>query len=222
MIPPSEDAEFVSCMERVLDVYQKPFDMAYPVVNMDEQSVQLLADKRPPIPMSPGSAIRVDNEYVRKGTASVFLFTEALRGWRKVSVRERWTGVDWAEEIKRLLDEDYPDATQVILICDNLNTHKLTSLSKAFDTSEADRLRQRLRLCHTPKHGSWLNIAEIELSVFTRQCLWHQRIPDAETLQREGTAWATHRNAERKRVNWQFTTEDARIRLKRLYPQFEK
>ena len=169
-------------MERVLDVYQKPFDAAYPVVNMDEQSVQLLADKRPPIPMSPGSAIRVDNEYVRKGTASVFLFTEILRGWRKVSVRERRTAVDWAEEIKRLLDEDYPDAEEVILICDNLNTHKLASLSKAFDASEAARLCSRLFLCYTPKHGSWLNIAEIELSVFKRQCLWHRRIPDVEML----------------------------------------
>ena len=209
-------------MERVLDVYQKPFDAAYPVVNMDEQSVQLLADKRPPIPMSPGSAIRVDNEYVRKGTASVFLFTEILRGWRKVSVRERRTAVDWAEEIKRLLDEDYPDAEEVILICDNLNTHKLASLSKAFDASEAARLCSRLSLCYTPKHGSWLNIAEIELSVFKRQCLWHRRIPDVEMLQHEGTTWATHRNAEAKPVNWRFTTKDARIRLKRLYPQFEK
>ena len=141
--------------------------------------------------------------------------------WRKVSVRERRTAVDWAEEIKRLLDEDYPEAEQVILICDNLNTHKLSSLYKAFDAAEACRLSNRLVLCHTPKHGSWLNIAEIELSVLTRQCVSHRRIPDVATLRSEVAAWASHRNAAAKGVYWQFTTEDARIQLKRLYPQFE-
>lgn len=208
-------------MECVLALYQCPLDDRYPVVNMDEQPVQLLANKYPAEGVAPGRVMRVDYEYVRKGSASVFLFTEALRGWRKVSVRERRTAVDWAEEIKRLLDEDYPEATEVILICDNLNTHKLSSLYKAFDADEASRLSNRLRICHTPKHGSWLNIAEIELSVLTRQCVSHRRIPDVDTLRSEARAWASHRNAVAKGVDWQFTTEDARIRLKRLYPQFQ-
>ena len=183
--------------------------------------MQLLAAKYPDKGVVPGRVMRVFHEYIRKGSASVFLFTEALRGWRKVSVRERRTAVDWAEEIKRLLDEDYPEAEQVILICDNLNTHKLSSLYKAFDAAEACRLSNRLVLCHTPKHGSWLNIAEIELSVLTRQCVSHRRIPDVATLRSEVAAWASHRNAAAKGVYWQFTTEDARIQLKRLYPQFE-
>ena len=221
MIPPSADAEFVSGMERVLDVYQQPLDVRYPVVNMDEQPVQLLAAKYPDKGVVPGYPMRVDYEYIRKGSASVFLFTEALRGWRKVSVRERKTAVDWAEEIKHLLDEDYPEAEQVILICDNLNTHQLSSLYKAFDAGEACRLSNRLVLCDTPKPGSWLNIAEIELSVFSRQCVSNRRIPDVETLRSAACAWAWHRNAVAKGVDGQFTAEDARIRLKRLYPQFQ-
>ena len=187
---------------------------------MDEQPVQLLGEKRVPLPMAPGRALRVDYEYVRQGTASVFVFTEALRGWRKVSVRARRTAVDWAEEVKVLLDEVYPDAEQVILICDNLNTHKYAALYKAFEAREAARLCDRLALHHTPKHGSWLNIAEIELSVFKRQCLC-RRLSDMETLSRQAAAWASHRNAEAKGVDWRFTAEDARIRLKRLYPQVE-
>ncbi len=221
VIPPSGDAEFVSGMERVLDVYQRPLDGRYPVVNMDEQSVQLLANKYPDKGVAPGHIMRVDYEYIRKGSGSVFLFTEALRGWRKVSVRERRTAVDWAEAVKNLLAEDYPEADQVILICDNLNTHKLSSLYKAFDEGEASRLSNRLELCHTPKPGSWLNIAEIELSVLTRQCVSHRRLSDVETLRSEVEAWASHRNGVSKGVDWQFTTKDARIRLKRLYPQFE-
>ena len=208
-------------MEDVLKLYQRPRDVRFPVVNMDEQPLQLLAEKRRPLPMASGRAMRVDYEYVRQGTASVFMFTEALRGWRKVSVRARRTAVDWAEEVKVILDEVYPDAERVLLICDNLNTHKYASLYKAFEASEASELRDRLELHHTPKHGSWLNIAEIELSVFKRQCLWHRRIPDVETLRREAAAWASHRNAVAKRVDWQFTTQDARIQLKRLYPKFE-
>jgi hypothetical protein len=207
-------------MEDVLTLYQRPEDVRFPVVNMDEQPVQLLAEKRVPLPMAPGRAMRVDHEYIRQGTASVFVFTEALRGWRKVSVRARRTAVDWAEEVKVLLDEVYPDAEQVILISDNLNTHKYASLYKAFQASEAARLRRRLELHHTPKHGSWLNIAEIELSVFKRQCLC-RRIPDVETLRREAAAWASHRNAVARGVDWRFTAEDARIQLKRLYPKLE-
>lgn len=221
MIPPEADEAFVSCMEDVLKLYQRPRDVRFPVVNMDEQPLQLLAEKRRPLPMASGRAMRVDYEYVRQGTASAFMFTEALRGWRKVSVRARRTAVDWAEEVKVILDEVYPDAERVLLICDNLNTHKYASLYKAFEAPEASELRNRLELHHTPKHGSWLNIAEIELSVFKRQCLWHRRIPDVETLRREAAAWASHRNAVAKRVDWQFTTQDARIQLKRLYPKFE-
>lgn len=221
VIPPEEDAAFVRAMESVLDLYQQPLDTDVPVVNMDEQSVTLRADVRDPHAAKPGQVKRMDNEYKRNGTANVFLFTEALSGWRGVSVREHRRAADWAEEVKLLLDEVYPLAKRVILVCDNLNTHTLSSLSKTFGTAEAERLCSRLEVVYTPKHGSWLNIAEIELSVFRRQCLWHRRIPDVETLRREAKAWATHRNAVAKRVNWQFTTKDARIRLKKLYPQFE-
>ena len=168
---------------------------------------------RAPCSAKPGQVARVDNEYKRNGTVSLFLFTAALSGWRRVSVRERRTAVDWAEEVKVLLDEVYPMAKRVILVCDNLNTHTLSSLSKAFDAEEAQRLCSRLEI------GSWLNIAEIELSVLTRQCLC-RRIPDIETLRRETKAWEKRRNSEAKQVDWQWTTEDARIRLKRLCPQF--
>ena len=171
-------------MEDVLKLYQRPRDVRFPVVNMDEQPLQLLGEKRAGLPMVAGRVRRVDHEYIRQGTASAFLFTEALAGWRKVSVRARRTAVDWAQEVKVLLEEVYPEAERVVLICDNLNTHKYTSLYKAFEAPEASELRDRLELHHTPKHGSWLNIAEIELSVFKRQCLWHQsdtRCRDAST-----------------------------------------
>ena len=204
-------------MENILDLYQGPLDARFPVVNMDEQSVQLLQESRMSIPGVPGRPKRLDYEYRRNGTASIFLFTEALRGWRGVSVRERRTAVDWAQEVKSLLEEVYADAERVLLICDNLNTHKYASLYKAFQAPEASRLRSRLVLHHTPVHGSWLNIAEIELSVLTRQCL-SRRIPDLETLKQETAAWASHRNATSKGVNWRFTTDDARIRLKRTIP----
>ncbi len=171
------------------------------------------------MPPQTGRVKRVDNEYRRNGTAQLFIFTEALTGWRGVSVRERRTAVDWAQEVKVLLDEVYPKAKRVILVCDNLNTHKVSSLYKAFPAAEARRLCARLEIVYTPKHGSWLNIAEIELSVLTRQCLG-RRIPDIETLRRETQAWEKRRNSEAKQVDWQWTTDDARIRLKRLYPQF--
>ena len=219
MIPPEEDAEFVAAMEAVLDLYQQPLDPDVPVVNMDEQSVTLREDTRDPHPAKPGQVKRVDNEYKRNGTAQLFIFTEALAGWRRVSARERRTARDWAEEVRVLLDEVYPQAKRVILVCDNLNTHTFSSLSKTFGEAEAKRLCSRLEMVHTPKHGSWLNIAEIELSVLTRQCLC-RRIPDIETLRRETKAWEKRRNSEAKQVDWHFTTEDARIRLKRLYPQF--
>ncbi len=219
MIPPGEDAAFVASMEQVLDCYQRPLDPEFPVVNMDEQPVQLKADLRDRQVMQPGQVERVDSEYKRKGVVSVFLFTETLSGWRKVSVRERRTAVDWAEEVKAVLQEVYPAAKRVMLVCDNLNTHTFASLYKAFPAAEARELCSRLELVYTPKHGSWLNIAEIELSVLTRQCL-SRRIPDLETLHRETQAWQMKRNAEAKGVDWQFTTQDARTRLKRLYPKF--
>ena len=219
MIPPGENAAFVAAMENVLDSYQRPLDTEFPVVNMDEQPVQLKADLRDKHPMKPGQVERVDSEYKRNGVVSLFLFTEALSGWRKVSVRERRTAVDWAEEVKVILQEVYPRAKRVMLVCDNLNTHTFASLYKAFPAAEARHLCSRLEFVYTPKHGSWLNIAEIELSVLTRQCLC-RRIPDLETLRLETQAWQLKRNAEAKGVDWQFTTQDARTRLKRLYPKF--
>ena len=218
MIPPDEDAAFVAAMEAVLEVYQRPEDTRFPVVAMDERPVQLLENLRSPMPMTPGRIARIDYEYKRKGTVSAFLFTAPFQGWRRVSVRERHTAIDWAEEVKYLLDEVYPDAQRVALVCDNLNTHRLTSLYKAFPAEVALGLSSRLELVHTPKHGSWLNIAEIELSVFSRQCL-NRRIPDLETLRSETEAWQEHRNKIASRVDWRFTTDDARIKLKRLYPE---
>ena len=171
-------------MEHVLDYYQRPLDAEFPVVNMDEQPVELKADLRESQPMQPGQVERVDSEYKRKGVVSLFLFTEALSGWLRVSVRERRTAVDWAEEVKVILEEVYPEAQRVILVCDTLNTHTFASLYKAFPAAQARRLCSRLKLVYAPKHGSWLNIAEIELSVLTRQCLC-RRIPDLETLRSE-------------------------------------
>ena len=218
VIPPDEDEAFVAAMEAVLDVYQRPKDARFPVVAMDERPVQLLEHLRPPIAMKPGRIARIDYEYRRPGSVTAFLFTAPFQGWRRVSIRERRTAIDWAEEVKHLLDEVYPDAQRVTLVCDNLNTHSLKSLSKAFPAEEADRLASRLELVHTPKHGSWLNIAEIELSVFSRQCL-NRRLPDIETLRAEAEAWQNHRNQTANTVDWRFTTQDARIKLKRLYPQ---
>ena len=218
MIPPDEDADFVASMEQILDVYERPEDPMRPVVAMDERPVQLIKDMRPPLPMKPGRIARRDYEYKRVDVVSAFLFTTPLQAWRRVSVRERRTAIDWAEEVKCLLDEVYPDAQRVTLVCDNLNTHRLTSLYKAFPAEEARRLASRLELVHTPKHGSWLNIAEIELSVLSRQCL-NRRISDLETLRSEVAAWEQHRNENAGRVDWQFRTKDARTKLKRLYPQ---
>jgi len=207
-------------MEDVLEVYKRPFDPAYPVVNMDEQPTQLIQETRQQIAATPGNPERIDYEYERKGTAVNFMFTEALNGWRKVNVRERKTAVDWAQEIKELLEIDYPAAKKVVLVCDNLNTHKPASLYEAFEPAVARSLLERLEIHYTPKHGSWLNIAEIELSVLTKQCL-DRRIADIETLHCETAQWARARNAGQKSVDWQFTTQDARIKLKRLYPQIE-
>jgi len=220
VIPPEQDADFVARMEDVLDLYCRPYDPATPVVNMDEQPVQLVKETRSPLPPAPGRPQRIDYEYERNGTANLFLFVEALAGWRRLTVRERKTAADWAHGVRWLLDEKHPQAKKVILICDNLNTHGIGSLYAAFPPEEARCLARRLEIHYTPKHGSWLNIAECELSSFTRQHL-SRRIPDAATLAQAADAWQTHRNTQHQGVRWRFTTGDARIKLKRLYPQYQ-
>ena len=217
MIPPKQNAAFVACMEDVLDVYQRPYDPKRPVVNMDEHSVQLVKETRTPEPTHPGKPKRYDYEYERNGTAVNFLFTEPLVGWRKVNVRERKTAVDWAHEIEELLETDYPEAETIVLVCDNLNTHTAAALYEAFAPEKARRLAKRLEFHYTPKHGSWLNVAEIELSVLSNQCL-RGRIPDLQTLRKQTAAWAGDRNQKSRAVNWRFTTDDARIKLRKLYP----
>jgi hypothetical protein len=220
VIPPAHSGEFVAHMEDVLDVYQRPYDPQVPLVCMDEQPVQLIKETRQPLPAAPGQPEKVDYEYERNGTANIFLFTEPLRGTRHVRVTEHRTAVDWAKEIRDLLEVRYPEAVRVRLVCDNLNTHGIGSLYEAFPPEQARRLASRLEIHHTPKHGSWLNIAEIELSALTMQCL-ARRLPDMETLTEETTQWEQRRNATQKGVDWQFSTQDARIKLKRLYPQMQ-
>lgn len=208
-------------MEDILDTYERPYDTKFPVVCMDEQPVQLIGETRIALPVGPGQPRKYDHEYRRNGTAVNFMFTEPLAGWRKVDIRQSKTMIDWAQEIRTLLDVDYQQAEKVILICDNLNTHKIASLYETFLPQEAKRLRDRLEIHYTPKHGSWLNVAEIELSLLTRQCL-DRRLPDIPALQRQAKAWYEKRNAKQKSVDWQFTSEDARIKLKSLYPQFKR
>lgn len=207
-------------MEDVLEVYQRPYDPRFPVVCLDETSKQLLADARPPQPVRPKRVRRVDYEYQRHGVRNLFLWCEPLRSRRQVAVTQRRTRLDWAQVIKDLVDVQYPDAERLVLVMDNLNTHSPGSLYEAFPAQEAKRLTDKLELHYTPKHGSWLNIAEIELSVLARQCL-DRRIADEETLRQEVAAWVQARNAAGGRVNWRFTTTDARIKLKRLYPTNE-
>lgn len=220
MIPPEQNGDFVAHMEDVLDVYRRPYDPRFPQVCMDEQPVQLIKETRIPLPLEAGQPGRYDYEYERNGTTNNFLFTEPLAGWRKVSVRKTKTSLDWAQEIRILLEADYPQAEKVILVCDNLNTHKTGSLYETFPPEEARRLASRLEIHYTPKHGSWLNIAEIELSILTRQCL-NRRVPDQNALETETEAWHNERNKQQKGVDWRFTTDDARIKLKRLYPQIQ-
>jgi hypothetical protein len=218
VIPPEQNAEFVAQMEEVLDLYCAPYDREVPLVCMDEQPIQLLKETRVSLPAEPGHPARVDYEYERGGTTNVFMFVEPLGEYRCANIRQQKTRVDWAAEVKELLEVHYPKVAKVRLVMDNLNTHSIASLYEAFPPEEARRLARRLEIHHTPKHGSWLNIAEIELSVLTRQCL-DRRIPDQETLQREVKAWERNRNTQQKGVDWRFTTDDARIKLKRLYPQ---
>jgi hypothetical protein len=218
VIPPEQSGEFVAHMEDVLDVYHLPYDPQIPMVCMDEQPVQLIKETRQPLPAAPGKPEKVDYEYERNGTANIFMFTEPLTGTRHVRVTEQRSAVDWANEIRDLLEIRYAEAARVRLVCDNLNTHGIGSLYEAFPPEQARRLASRLEIHHTPKHGSWLNIAEIELSALTIQCL-DRRIPALETLIQETTQWETRRNASQKGVDWQFSTPEARIKLKRLYPQ---
>lgn len=205
-------------MEDILELYCLPYDPKIPLVCMDEQPRQLIKEIRKTIPARPGKPVCEDYEYERNGTANIFLFTEPLGSWRHVDVTERRTSVDWAHQIRELIDVHYPDVERIRLVMDNLNTHKVASFYEAFEPDEARRLAKRLEIHYTPKHGSWLNIAEIELSALTRQCL-NRRIPDIETLRKETIAWEQKRNKQQKGVDWQFTTNNARIKLKRLYPQ---
>ena len=219
-IPPGQSAEFVCAMETVLEVYHRPYDPEYPVVGMDETGKQLIAETRLPLPRLPGQPERYDYEYERHGTANLFMFAEPLGSWRRVAVTDRRTKVDWALQVRQLLEVDYPDAKEVTLVLDNLNTHTYASLYEAFEPAQARRLIERLDLVYTPKHGSWLNIAEIELNVLSRQCLC-QMIGDKHALKQEVAAWEADRNASQTGVDWQFTTANARIKLKRLYPKIQ-
>jgi len=205
-------------MEDLLEVYHLPYDPDYPVVCMDESSKQMIGEVHEPIPCKPGQPMRMDDEYVRNGVAEIFMEVEPLAGRRHVEVTERRTRQDWAQQIKQMLDERYPDAVKVLLVMDNLNTHNIASLYETFAPQEARRLAERLDIHHTPKHGSWLNMAEIELSVLKGQCL-NRRIADMVTMQAEVAAWERNRNNRTRKINWQFTTTDARIKLKSLYPK---
>jgi hypothetical protein len=205
-------------MEDVLEVYSRDYDRNVPVICMDEKPYQLLDHVRAPQPATPGHDLQEDSEYVRHGTCSIFVWVEPLAGQRRVNARSQRTRIDWAHEVEQLLTSDYPHAKKVVLVMDNLNTHSIGSLYEAFEPAKAHALAQRLEIHHTPKHGSWLNIAEIELSALTRQCL-DRRIADLDILNAELAAWQNTVNADQRQVNWHFTTHDARTRLRHLYPQ---
>ena len=207
-------------MEDVLDIYKRPYDPKRPVLNMDEKPVQLVKEIRQPLPGRPGRVRRYDHEYERAGTACVFLFTEALAGWRQAHLCEQRTAVDWALQMADVLENRYAEAEKVIVICDNLNTHTTASFYKAFPADKARRLAEHIEIHYTPKHGSWLNIAECELSVLTRHCL-RDRTPSMLSLIRKVNPWAKERNSRQSGVDWQFSTADARIKLKKLYPHIQ-
>lgn len=204
-------------MEDVLEVYIRPYDARHPMVTMDEKPVQLIGHSRQPLAAKSGKSGRVDFEYVRNGVTNLFMFFEPLAGKRQVMIRDQRTKRDWAECIRELVDVHYPEAERITVVLDNLNTHNLSSLYEVFEPVEARRIAAKLELHYTPKHGSWLNMAEIELSVISRQCL-NRRLGDKERLQREVNAWEKARNESQAKVDWRFTTDDARIKLKRLYP----
>lgn len=217
-IPPKQNAAFVAQMEQVLDVYQRAYDPRQPVICLDETNKQLLADVQPTLRVKAGQAAKEDCNYERQGTCNLFIAFEPMRGQRDVTVTTRRTRGDWAAYVKKIVDELYPTADRITLVCDQLNTHTLASLYETFAPDEAHRLARKLELVHTPKHGSWLNMAEIELSALSRQCL-DRRIADPATMTSEVTAWATTRNKHATTVHWRFTTADARIKLASLYPK---
>jgi hypothetical protein len=219
VIPPEADAEFVAGMEEVLDTYAEPYDSRYPKLCMDEQPVQLLKETRTPIPATKDHPRRVDYEYERAGTASVFLFCEPLAGWRSVAIREQRTKVDWALEVAELLRTRFAAAAKVILVCDNLNTHTKGAFYEALAPETARAIVRRLEFRRTPKHSSWLNVAESELSAMTRQCLRGRRFGTVEELRQETAAWQQRTNDKQRGVDWQFRIDDARTKLKSLYPK---
>ena len=217
MIAPDANAAFVAAMEDVLEVYQRPHDPARPVVCLDETSKQLIAETRVPIAAKPGQSARVDYEYERNGTANLFMMFAPLEGWRQVKVTDRHAAIDYAHVLRELSDSHFPAAGKLVLVQDNLSTHKPASLYEAFPPAEARRLAERFEWHYTPKHGSWLDMAESELSVLSRQCL-DRRIPDKQTLTNEVAAWQNSRNKKNAKADWHFTNADARVKLKRLYP----
>lgn len=204
-------------MEDILTIYKQEYDDRYPVVCMDESSKQHLRETRAALPMEPGKPERYDTEYERNGTSNLFIFFEPLRGWRRIDVTARRTSKDWAYQIRQLVDKDYPEAEKIILVMDNLNTHVGASLYKAFEPEEARRLLDKVEFHYTPKHGSWLNMAEIEFSLLSRQCM-RDRMADRDYLTQEVSAWVNNRNSVKSDMKWRFTTDDARIKLKHLYP----
>jgi hypothetical protein len=206
-------------MEVVLDAYALPKDDDVPLIAMDEASKELHGQSRSPLPMTPGTPLRQDDKYERNGTSAIFMFFAPHLGWRRAGCRPRRTRLDWAGEVRQLLTVDYPNADRIRLVCDNLNTHDIASLYEAFPAEEAHKLARRLEIIHTPRNGSWLNVAEIELSILSSQCT-ARRIADEPTLRSEVAAWTQRRNSQASKVSWQFTTADARIKLHRLYPQF--
>ncbi len=221
VIPPEADPEFIASMEEILDTYEEPYDPNYPLLCMDEQPVQLHKETRKSIPATKNHARRVDYEYERCGTACVFMFTEPLSGWREATARPQRTKVDWALEMAKLLDTRYKQARKVILVCDNLNTHTKGAFYEAFSAAKARFYVRRIEFRYTPKHGSWLNIAENELSSMTRQCVSGRRFESIGKLQSEIGHWSDHSNKRQRGVDWQFKVRDAREKLKSLYPKIK-
>jgi len=220
-MPPLQNSDFVANMERVLDVYKRPYNKDLPIVCMDESPKQLIKETRLPIRMKPGHEAREDFEYERCGVANIFLASEPLTGKRYVEVTERKTKLDWAKFVKQIADDWYKDAPRIMLVMDNLSTHKPSALYEAFEPKEAKRIWDRLEFVYTPKHGSWLNMAEIELNVLMGQCL-NRRIDNIETMKKEVKAWQTHRNNKKAKIKWQFTCDDARVKLLKLYPSINE
>lgn len=221
VIPPEQDAEFVACMEEVLETYAAAYDPRHPVLCMDEQPGQLLKETRGPLAATKQHGRRVDDEYERNGTASIFLFAEPLSGFRQATARHRRTKGDWASEVAQILDTRYTAGEEVTLVCDNLNTHTKGAFYEAFEPDRARAYIRRIKFCYTPKHGSWLNVAECELSCLTSQCLSDRRIGELTELQAGIAAWSDKTNAKQRGVDWQFRIENARVKLKRLYPKIK-